>query len=149
GYIRVHNLEYRHALVRILRRDAADLIEILGFRDCLDDLDARLEPSARSSALDRLTQGILAEAGLESPFARRAGYINRAAERYYRLTLKREHLSEAIGFLAQDIQNLECAGTMDPEVREALNEICIGRSALSWLHSIAGAIVAESASLRE
>src|SRR5262249_23762090 len=35
GYIRVHNLEYRHALVRILRRDAADLIEILGFRDCL------------------------------------------------------------------------------------------------------------------
>jgi hypothetical protein len=148
-YIRVHNLEYRRALVRILRRDAGDLVEMLGCRECLNDLETRLEPSPGSSAVDRLTKGILAEAGLRSPFARNAGYINRAAERYYRATLKREHLGEAIEFLEQDIKDLESDGNMDPQVRETLNRICFGRSALSWLHSVAAAIVAGSATLRE
>ena len=67
GYLRVYNLEYCKALVKILREDAADLIEMLDLTDTMDDLTMRLEDSENHSATGRLTGAIIGMAGVKSP----------------------------------------------------------------------------------
>ena len=63
GYIRIHNREYRKALVKILRRDAAGLIEMMQMKDVLDDLETRIQEPDRHAAAGRLTRDILDHAG--------------------------------------------------------------------------------------
>ena len=43
GYIRIHNREYRKALVKMLRRDAAGLIVMMQMKDVLNDLENRIQ----------------------------------------------------------------------------------------------------------
>ncbi len=51
--MRIYNLEYRRALLKILREDAADLIEMLGMRESIDELEC---PTQRTGALFCLRQ---------------------------------------------------------------------------------------------
>jgi hypothetical protein len=39
GYNRIYNIEYRRALLDIIRDDAADIIEMLGMREAIRDLE--------------------------------------------------------------------------------------------------------------
>ena len=103
GYLRVHNHEYRKALLRLLLRDAPDLIEAMGLEDTVRDLMLRLDNPDRHSAAGRLTRGILDETGASSPFACTARDFNLGAERYYRGTLRRRHVDEALRFLEEDL----------------------------------------------
>lgn len=103
GYMRVYNLEYRRALLKVLRRDAAGLIEMLGLRETLDDLELRIESPERHSAAGRLTGTILANLGVRSPLDVSATEFNLAAEAYYRDDLRRRQLQEAFAFLAEDL----------------------------------------------
>jgi hypothetical protein len=41
GYLRVHNDDYRRALLQTLLEDGADLIEMFGLRETVDDLKSR------------------------------------------------------------------------------------------------------------
>jgi hypothetical protein len=110
GYLRVPIEEYRRSLLRLLREEAADLIEALGLAGALRDLALRLdEPDERSTAA-RLTRAILAGAGVRSPLHADARAFNLAAERYYRGRLRRRHLAEALGLLEQDLRLLDRAG---------------------------------------
>jgi hypothetical protein len=55
GYIRVPNIEYRKALVDIIRHDAADLIQILQMQDTILDLKQRIIDPENFSAWAKLT----------------------------------------------------------------------------------------------
>jgi hypothetical protein len=150
GYVRVQNSEYRLALVRILRRDAGDLIEALGFEDTLRDLEARLHPSSGAAAVDRLTQGILQQAGETSPFRCSADQFNRAAEEYYRTTLRKQHLVEALDLLETEVGQLQTSSSvLDDDVREALYYVSRGRSVQDRLKELRIHIIQESATLDE
>ena len=48
GYIRVYQLEYRKALVKIIEKDGQDLMELMGLRETLRDLKARIEDPEKS-----------------------------------------------------------------------------------------------------
>lgn len=104
GYLRVLHQDYRLALLEIIREEAAHLVEGFGFADLLADLELRLREPARHGALGRLTSGILAKEGADSPFEMTAREFNLAAERYYREELRQEQISEGWQFVAEDIQ---------------------------------------------
>jgi len=109
GYVRIHHQEYRRALLGILREDAADLIEMLGMREAIDELETRLCESKLFSACGKLTSGILHMAGAKSPMDLSAEKFNQAAEHYYRTDLRNQHIKEALGLLGEDLNKLEKA----------------------------------------
>lgn len=103
GSFKVQTQEYRRALLRTLREDAADLIEMFGMRETIDDLANRIEEPEEYAASGRLMRGILGEAGARSPMRLDADEFGEASEQYYRGALKRCHLAEALDALADDL----------------------------------------------
>jgi len=119
GYLRVHNVEYRKALVQVLREDAADLIEILGMEETLKDLTGRLVHPDEFSTAAKLTRGIVEEANTNSPMKLSAEEFNSAAEKYYRERLRKRHLAEAFRCLERDFRQ---ADWRSPDVRAAMDD---------------------------
>jgi len=110
GYIRIHNREYRKALVKILRRDAAGLIEMMQMKEGINDLENRIQEPDHHAAAGRLTRDILDHAGARTPFKLSGKEFNQAAETFYRTTLRKQHLEEALSALSEDCKNLDGTG---------------------------------------
>jgi hypothetical protein len=146
GYLRVHNLEYRRALLRILKEDGAEIGEALGMKETLRDLSDRLENWPRRSAAGRLTAGVLEELGIKDPLRAPADEFNLAAERYYRTTLLKKHMQEAFQYLAADAQTLESApGLASSPLRLALEHATNGMSAKDLVQSIQNKVLGRTA----
>jgi len=107
GYIRVHNNEYRKALVDIIRQDAADLIQLLEMQDTILDLQLRLDDPQQYATAGKLTRGILSKAGAKTPLELSANEFNRVAEKFYRDELKNRQLEEGFQMLRKDLANLD------------------------------------------
>ncbi|AQV02926.2 MULTISPECIES: hypothetical protein [Desulfococcus] len=121
GFIRVYNLEFRKALVDILRTDAADLVEMMGLSEILADLSDRIEAPETHAAADRLTRSILEEVNVDHPMKLPADVFNTASEQYYRETLRKRHMMESIDFLEQNFIKLDAWAALKRGVfREAL-----------------------------
>ncbi|WP_026842571.1 hypothetical protein [Citrifermentans bremense] len=120
GYVRVKVREYRMALLRLLRQDAADLIEMMGLEETMAGLEARLMDPERCSVAGKLTSGILAEVGGKQPLKINADDFNRGAERYYREGLRRRHMEEALDALEEDFQALDRAARAGSEAERLL-----------------------------
>jgi hypothetical protein len=121
---RVKTLEYRRALVALLREDGAELVEGYGAHDLLQRLEARIDDPERESASGKLTRGILDEAGATSWAALSGTEFNLAAEAYYRGTLRQRHLREALDQLEADVIRQE--GEMETAVWETGRSLCEG-----------------------
>ena len=146
GYMRVYNLEYKRALLKILREDAADLIEMLGMRESIDELDARLSEPERFSACGRLTSGILNTAGAESALDLSADKFNQAAERYYRTDLRNRHIQEAFGLLREDMTKLEnVSDGLRQDIRHLLHGILKEKTIGEFLDRAEQEIIGETA----
>jgi hypothetical protein len=150
GYLRVHNLEYRRALVSLLRADAAALGGGWGLEGLLDDLERRLEDWPRASAAGRLTTGVLAELGVDHPLKAPAGEFNAAAEKLYRGGLRRAQLAEALDQLREACAELD----RRPELafsrrRQALAFACGGLSAAQLVERATPAVLAGEAGREE
>ncbi|MGH9843126.1 MAG: hypothetical protein ACREEM_30680 [Blastocatellia bacterium] len=149
GFVRVHNDDYRQALVKTLMEDGADLIEMFGFEETIRDLQARLHDSAGQSAAGKLTRGILAGSGRRSParpMEMKAEEFNRRAETYYRGPLRERHLAEAFRFLIEDLRALELIETsFDDDLRQTLHQLLGGRSATEIAEEAQRAIVSGQA----
>jgi len=134
GYIRGHHKEYRKSLLRIIEEDGADLIEVMGLTQTLDDLEWRLEEPREYSALGRLTRGILEKAGVSSPLKISGEGFNQAAEQYYRDDLRKAHMEEALAVLQEEFKKLDshilCE---DCFYQSAHKSLLSGRSAAEFL----------------
>ncbi len=112
GYLRVHSGEYCRALLEIIREDGADLIEMLGMEETLEDLSARLAESdqqqeASLSASGRLARHVVRKFSVRSPLQIPTDAFNREMENYYRVVLRKKHIREGWRFLEQDLRLLE------------------------------------------
>ncbi len=136
GYVRVHQLEYRKALLRILRRDAADLIELMQLRPEIDDLEMRIEDVSESSVASRLVRGILDHAGSSDPFRMNGRAFNAAAESYYGGRLRKQHLLEAMQVLRECIDELEPCWLADDAWRTTVEILLRGQVPASFLTCI-------------
>ena len=148
GYLRVRIPGYRRALLRVLRTDAADLVEALGLQSTLDDLALRLESPEDGSAAGRLTRGILCKAGSRSALAMEARDFNLSAESYYRDDLRRQHMAEALGLLAEDLRALDRL-TGDGGQAAALRSVAGENGAAGFLAAVREDVVHERVGLAE
>lgn len=124
GYVRVYNLEYRKALLDILRQDAADLIEMLGMKEAIYDLESRLVEPDACAASGKITHGILNQIGCSSPLTVEPEIFNHTAEKYYRTTLRKKHITESFALLRQSIGQLGQAGQdCDADIQRALRAL--------------------------
>jgi phosphatidylserine decarboxylase len=105
GYLRGYHRQFRLALARTLMTEAADLVEAL----------KKLDEPESGSAAGKLARGILREAGARSPMSAHAQEFNRAAERYYRSTLKKRHIAEAIEVLREDFRAFDACDCGDSD----------------------------------
>jgi hypothetical protein len=145
GYIRVHNAEYRRALLRILREDAAELIEMFNMTEIIDDLSMRLEDPDHFAVAGRLSQAICAEANVSSPMKAEAADFNRAAEKYYRETLRVNHIQESLQFFEEDLLELHrLDGQNAQTIRHALHFVFQDRDDRQFIAGLRKSIAEET-----
>jgi hypothetical protein len=101
-YLRVYTLDYCLALIKLLKQDAADLIELLNVRSIISDLEQRLSDKSQQAG-GKLVNGILNELGKNDALKIEAREWNYAAERYYRGTLRRAQLKESLDCLRDTV----------------------------------------------
>ncbi len=148
GYLRVHNNEYRRALLTVLREDAADLIELLGLQATIEDLERRLDDFEHCSVAGRLTRGIMAGSAANQPLKMPARDFNLLAEQYYRATLRKQQLAEALGLLGDAARRLDREQhDLDRETRQAVRSLVQGQGAAELLDQTRQDLLAERADL--
>ncbi len=124
GYLRVYHYEYRLALLDLIRTDGADLIEMLDLNDTICDLEDRISDSSHFTASSKLTRGILQTVNARSPMDLPAESFNKAAEKYYRTTLRRIHLAESMNILRQELKHIERhLDALDQTLRRDLQKV--------------------------
>lgn len=132
GYLRVHVQEHRLALLDFIETEGADLVELFGARDLLDDLRARVLDPALAAA-GKLTRRVLERTGARSPLSLRGREFNLAAEDVYRGELRQTYLAEALEYLRQDCQTVTNFGCLpDQFCREGLAALLGGRDILDF-----------------
>ena len=147
GYVRIYNIEYRRALLKILREDAEDLIEMLSMRESIDELEFRLDEPERYSACGRLTRGILNMADARSPLDLTADKFNEAAEKYYRTDLRNRHIREAFALLREDMVKLDNAfNGLRQDMRSLLYSVLQETNIANFLDHAQREILEETAS---
>ncbi len=150
GYIRVHHIEYKRALLAVLREDAADLIESMGLSDTIDDLSLRINCWSTHSAAGRLTRRILDQAGAKTPLSLPAGEFNAAAECYYQGRLRIRHMEEGFDSLLEHAKSVDRGKLCnDSDNRQALDAILNGRSAWEYLDARRERILKDLATVDE
>ncbi|MDY0190883.1 MAG: hypothetical protein RBR22_09140 [Desulfuromonas sp.] len=140
GYMRVYHQEYCLALLRVLEQDGAELIEQIGCHDMLRNLRLRIESPQEYSVAGRLTQGIMATLGGKTPLQVPAAEFNAAAEEFYRTTLRKQHLNEALQLLHAELPVLEKLAAHNQHYRTALNSICHGGDLRSTYNQLTTAV---------
>jgi hypothetical protein len=147
GRTRVYQAEYRRALVAVIERDAAGLIEALGLPGTIGDLKRRLEPAGEGSALNALLGGILGEAGASTPLRVSAETFNSAAERYYRGPLLQTFTGEALDLFVRDLKDLaDRATAAGGEESSALGAVLNGEDPVAFLSAVRGKVLAGTVS---
>jgi hypothetical protein len=146
GYIRVKVAEYRLALIRVLRREARDLVAQFGAEEILADLEVRLRTPGASAA-DRLTRGILDTAGARTPLKLPAEDFNQAAEQYYRDTLRRRQMEEGLDVLQEDLAAIDAPQAWrQGRYNRPLYQLLKGQSAEAYVSRHRQALLFEMAS---
>ena len=102
NHIRVYHAEWCLALVHIIQKDAADLIEMMNLQPMIQDLERRLKNPNCYGASGKLLQGIMGQTGISGPLKLPAEKFNKAAEHYYRRELRQKYLDEALTVLIDD-----------------------------------------------
>jgi hypothetical protein len=148
GYLRVPVFEYRLALLRTLRKDAADLIELMGLHETMNDLEKRIRKPEQYSAAGRLTDAILEQIGSKSALKTEARIFNTGAEDYYRTTLRKQQIAEAFDILQSECRMLDQQEpALDEPLRKALLLTLQGQGADQFMTLIRQDILQEQADI--
>ncbi len=147
GYARIYNIEYRRSLLKIIREDAGDIIEMLGMKETIAELADRINEPDRHSTCGKLTRGILEMANAKSPMEITADKFNLTAEKYYRTDLRDRHIQESFQLLSEDIVKLDDVNDgIRQEIRSQLHSILNETSLSQFLHRAEKEIINETAS---
>ena len=106
GYLRIPAIEYQRALLRMIRRDGAELIEMLRIGPVLEDLEQRIDHPEHHAAADRLIHRISGDPK-HSALACPGQTFNHAAETYYREELRKAHMQESFDAFCESIETID------------------------------------------
>jgi hypothetical protein len=150
GYLRVHNTDYCLALVRLLKDEAADLVELFGMEDTIEDLEKRLKDPRTYSASARLTDGILGHLGTRSSLKMKADEFNSGAEDFYRNALRLQHISEGLDILEDDLRTLASTSSFHHNtIGRLLYGLIPSGQLFRYVHDTHESIMNETASIEE
>lgn len=148
GYLRVRIPDYRRALAGFLSREAPALIECLGLKETVEDLQWRLEFPESRSAMGKITRGVLDRLGVDDPFKVDAGEFNQGAECYYRDDLRSRMIKDAWTLIERDVSSLRTLPETDTrDAATASAQVLGGRDPLEFIKSIKDSACEEAASL--
>jgi len=149
GYRRVYLSQFRLALAETLVADASDLIELMGMGETIADLMARVKDYDECSVAGKLSKAILDQTGAASPLHVEAKEFNMATERYYRDTLRRDHVQESFRFMEEDLRDFDRGVSPGGPNADAIR-LAIGETEMSaFLASVKEGVMTESASADE
>ena len=144
GYIRVTAVEYRRALLRLLREDGADLIEMMHLQPVVEDLAQRIHDPERHAVDRRLTHRMLEEKRGVHPLKVKGREFNQQAETHYRGPLRQQHIAEAFAHFRRAMRELDSwQAWRSGRYNQALFALLEGRNSEAYLAA------AEQALLRE
>ncbi len=147
GYVRVPFKEFRWGLIRLLREDAGDLIEMFGMESLMDDLSARVEKPALYSVSGKLLTGVLDEASAKDPMKLSAEEFNSAAENYYRNGLRKKQMKEGIALLEKQFEEMDLWGAYrELSYSDAVKSVLNHADAAAFLAGAKESIMEETAS---
>lgn len=106
-YIRVPGIEYRRALLHILKQDAKDLIELLQLSSVIENLEQRINCPQAYAVGNRLTRQILKHKQNKNPYKMEGQEFNKASEAYYRQDLRRQHIKAAFTHFKDAVKQLD------------------------------------------
>lgn len=116
GYIRIHIKQYQLALIRMVKTDAAGILEVSKLKETLIGLENQII-NPELSAASRLSEGIMrTSGGRRTPLAIPASSFNQASESYYRNELRHRHLQEGLSTMIEDCRNPAIADS--PYIRD-------------------------------
>lgn len=133
GYVRVHTEEYRLALLTLLRKEGADLIEHFDMQSTLDELQLRITEPQKHAAGSRLVSGILQHTGARDPFKLSGKAFNQAAEHHYQGELRKQYVREGFDFLLNDLSRQDNSAQKVGMRNRLLHEITDGNDPCIWL----------------
>ncbi len=121
-------------LIRLLKDDAPELIEMGKLHDTIRDLADRIDEDGRDSVASRLTRRICQAAGVSSPMALTADEFNAAAEIFYRERLKREQMGQALDQWSEQVRQLDAMSAWrSGHFNQALFAVLKGRDASAFI----------------
>lgn len=124
GYTRVMMVEYKKALIKIIRTDGKELIENLHLKGLISDLESRLRTPRTNSTAGKLVSGILSSTNKLKPMSMKGERFNEKAEQFYIDNLRRKHISQGLNELEHEFKELELwADFRDPGCKEILHSI--------------------------
>jgi hypothetical protein len=144
-YLRVSIRDYRRALIRYVEQSAGDLVEALNMRSTLEDLANRCEDD-QQHASTRLMNGIL-NGTTKSAMQLPAREFNSMAEDFYRETLRRDNLREALAHVREDLRTFERHASS--EMRGCLRHGVRVQNATRLLADVEGPMSRDELSLHE
>jgi hypothetical protein len=146
GYLRVKLNEYCKALADIISEDGRELIEMAGIRDMVSDFKLRINDAEGASAMSRLTKGILDETNIDSPFRIDSDEFNLSAERYYRNSLRKRHVREALALFEEDLRAMDRGFYRNDALSRALRFAVREEGATQFMQRIRGEVIDEKVS---
>ena len=137
GYTRVYISEYMKGLVKLLRRDGADLIESLGMEETMKDLELRINRPDLYSAAAKITGGVLNLAGEKKALKVKADDFNLCAEKYYRENLRNKHMIEALDIFTKSAADADRRYDLLPgDIQSAMGNVLGLKGAADFVESL-------------
>ena len=145
GYIRVKVEDYNQGLVKVLQTDGADLIESLNLQGRMKSLSERLAYKNRGTSERLVSEALKLRGGKKNGLHLRGDEFNMAMENYYRTTLKRKYISEALDLFSEDCRELEKEN--DPHLKQVLASGGMGESSHEFIERHRNELIEETADL--
>ncbi len=145
GYICVPTVEYQRALIRLLKTEGRDLIEMVHLGPELEDLEQRINDPKTFAASHRLVRSI---SGKNKPAIHQSSLeFNQAAESYYQNQLRMDHMKEAYAYFRESVHELDSwqswrSGQYNQELLTLLN----GKNADDFLMAAKQNVLSDSLS---
>jgi hypothetical protein len=145
NHIRVHHAAWRSALLNIIQKDAADLIEMMNLQTMIQDLEQRLKDPSSYAASGKLLKGIMAQTGTSDPLKLPAEKFNKAAESYYRRELRQKYLDEAITVLIDEWKDAGHHRQLeDQSLKTVLNDVLKNIAPAAFIKSCRKALLQDA-----
>ena len=124
GYTRIRMIDYKTALIEMIRDDGRDLIQSLRLQGLLTDLESRICSPKDKSTAGKLTAGILAGSDKKGAMKLNGEVFNKRAEQFYIQDLRDRQIREGFTELETEFKALELwAGYRDSSYNQALHTV--------------------------